>query len=86
MPSFFSTIHLRSLALSPVPETIPPLQRGQLTYYSPVDIKRWGVQHFLDVVAHTESLPIPNLGFTAEENTRMDELLCEERAAAARGL
>ena len=61
---------------------IPPLCWGQLTYYSPADIKRWGVQYFLDTVAYTEPLPIPDLGFTAEENARMDELLREERATA----
>lgn len=67
-------------------ETIPPLRWGQLTYYSPADIKRWGVQHFLATVAPTQELPIPDLGFTAEENARMNDLVREERAAAARGL
>lgn len=65
-----------------VPETIPPLRWGQLTCYSPADIKRWGVQRFLDTVAPTQPLPIPDLGFTAEENARMDELLREERTVA----
>lgn len=65
-----------------VPENIPPLRWGQLTCYSPADIKRWGVQHFLDTVAPTQALPIPDLDFTAEENARMDELLREERTAA----
>ncbi len=75
------------MTVSPAPEeVIPPLRWGQLTYYSPADIKRWGVQHFLDVVAPSEPLPIPDLGFTAQENARMDVLLREERAAAARGL
>lgn len=74
------------MAVSTLPDTIPPLRWGQLTYYSPADIKRWGVQRFLDAVAPAEPLPIPDLGFTAEENTRMDDLLREERAAAARGL
>ena len=71
------------MATPAVPETIPPLRWGQLTCYSPADIKRWGVQHFLDTVAPTQALPIPNLGFTAEENARMDELLREERTAAS---
>ena len=74
------------MAISTLPDSIPPLRRGQLTYYSPADIKRWGVQRFLDAVAPTEPLPIPDLGFTAEENARMDDLLREERDAAARGL
>jgi len=69
------------MAISSNPEAIPLLQWGQLTYYSPADIKRWGMQHFLDVVALTEPLLIPNLGFTAAENARMDELLREERDA-----
>lgn len=73
------------MAVSTLPN-IPPLRWGQLTYYSPADIKRWGVQHFLDAVAPTDPLPIPDLGFTAEEDKRMDELLQEERLAAARGL
>jgi len=68
------------------PEIIPPLRWGHLSCYSPADIKRWGVQHFLDTVAPTEPLPIPDLGFTAEENTCMDALLREERGVAARGL
>ena len=71
---------------STLPDTIPPLRWGQLTYYSPADIRRWGVQRFLDAVAPAAPLPIPDLGFTAEENARMDDLLREERAAAARGL
>ncbi len=74
------------MTASTASETIPPLRWGQLTYYSPADIKRWGVQHFLDTVAATQVLPIPDQGFTVEEETRMDELLREERAAAARGL
>jgi len=61
-------------------DNIPPLHLGQLTYYSPADIKRWGVQRFFDTVAYSEPLLIPDLGFTAEENAHMDELLGEERA------
>jgi hypothetical protein len=76
------------MALSPPtsPDAIPPLSWGRLTYYSPADIKRWGVERFLDAVAPTEPLPIPDLGFTAEENARMDDLLQQERDASARGL
>lgn len=66
-------------------ETIPSLRWGQLTCYSPADIKRWGVQHFLDTVAFTQEMPMPDLGFTVEENARMDELLHEERAATTCG-
>jgi hypothetical protein len=49
-------------------------------------MKRWDVQHFLDVVDPTEALPIPDLGFTTKEDERMEELLREKRAAVARGL
>lgn len=77
---------LKFMVAFPVSKTIPPLRWGQLTCYSPADIKRWGVQHFLDVVAPQTPLSIPDLGFTAEENAHMDELLREERAAAIKGL
>lgn len=57
-----------------------------MNLYSPTDIKRWGVQRFLDEVTRKEPLVIPDLGFTEEENRLMDEILREEREAAARGL
>lgn len=63
-------------------EPIPPLKRGRLNSYSPVDIKRWGVQRFLDAVCEKETIPIPDLGFSEEENRRMDEVLNEEREAS----
>ena len=78
--------YLKTMTIPTAPEAIPPLRWGQLTCYSPADIKRWGVQHFLETVAPTVPLPIPDLGFTAAENARMDDLLREERDAAARGL
>lgn len=67
-------------------EAIPPLKRGRLNSYSPADIKRWGVQRFLDEVCEKDPIPIPNLGFTEEENRRMDELLQEEKEASRDGL
>ena len=67
-------------------EPIPPLKRGQWNIYSPEDIKRWGVQRFLDEVCEKEPIQIPDLGFTDEENQRMDQILKEERDAAAHGL
>ena len=67
-------------------DSIPPLRPGRLNVYSPADIKRWGVERFLDVVAQKEPLPMPDLGFTAEENALMDEILRQERDEAARGL
>ena len=72
------------------PETltdeIPPMRKGRLNLYSPADIKRWGVERFLDTVCRKEPLEIPDLGFTDEENALMDEILREEREASARGL
>jgi hypothetical protein len=43
------------------------LQKGKTTSYRPEDIKRWGVNHFMNVVCEKENIIIPNLGFTNEE-------------------
>lgn len=67
-------------------DSIPLMRPGRMNIYSPADIKRWGVQRFLDTVCLKEPLQIPDLGFTAEENALMDEILREERDASARGL
>jgi hypothetical protein len=67
-------------------DVIPPLKPGQWNSYSPADIKRWGVERFLDEVCAKEPIAIPNLGFTEEENRRMDQILEEERQASANGL
>lgn len=67
-------------------QPIPPLKKGQWNSYSPADIKRWGVQRFLDEVCEKEPIQIPDLGFTQEENQRMDQILQQEREAAANGL
>lgn len=67
-------------------EPIPPLRRGQWNSYSPADIKRWGVQRFLDEVCEKEPIQIPDLGFTDQENQRMDQILQQEQEAAANGL
>lgn len=68
------------------PDPIPHLRPGQRTAYSPAAIRRWGVARFLAEVCPAEPLPIPDLGFTPEENARMDALLAQERAATADGL
>lgn len=47
--------------------------------YRPEDVNRWGTERFLHEVAPKDPIPIPDLGFTEEENKRMDELLREER-------
>ena len=66
-------------------EPIPPRKRGTNSY-NPADIKRWGVQRFLDERASQGPFIIPPMHFTEEENRRMDELLEEERQATANGL
>lgn len=66
-------------------EPIPPLKPGQWNSYRPEDIRRWGVQRFLDEVCAKEPFIIPDLGFTDEENQRMDEVLEQERQATAEG-
>lgn len=60
-------------------DKIPPMKPHQWNSYRPEDIKRWGVERFMDEVAPKEPFPIPDLGFTEEENRRMDELLKEEQ-------
>lgn len=67
-------------------EAIPHMKVGQWNSYRPEDVKRWGVERFLDEVAPEEPLEIPDLGFTEEENRRMDEILREEREAANNGI
>ena len=67
-------------------DEIPPLRPGKVTSYSPADIRRWGVQRFLDTVCRKEPLQIPDLGFTEEENRATDEVLRQEREATAHGL
>ena len=67
-------------------DEIPPMQPGRMNSYSTADIKRWGVERFLDAVCPKEPIPIPDLCFTEEENRLMDEILRQEREAAARGL
>lgn len=66
-------------------ELIPPMRRGANSY-KPEDIKRWGVQRFMNEIAPKEPLEIPDLGFSAGENRRMDEILAQEREALANGL
>lgn len=67
-------------------EKIPPMKPRQWNSYRPEDVKRWGVERFLDEVAPQESIPVPDFEFTDEENQRMDELLKEEQEHKERGL
>lgn len=56
---------------------IPPMKKGQLNVYKPSDIKRWGVERFLDATAVKEPFLMEFPEFTHEENLRMDQLLAE---------
>jgi len=66
-------------------EPIPPMRRGSNSY-RPEDILRWGVERFMNEVAPKEPFKIPSLGFSEEENRRMDEIMREERQVATDGL
>lgn len=46
--------------------------------YKPEDIKRWGVERFLDAVSPKEPFQF-GIEFSEEENRRMDEILEEEK-------
>jgi hypothetical protein len=65
-------------------EPIPPM-RTSGNSYSSADIRRWGVERFLNEMCSKEPFVIPDLGFTDEENRRMDEVLDQERQATADG-
>lgn len=58
-------------------DEIPRMKRGQLNIYKPSDIKRWGVNRFLEVTTVQEPFLLEFPEFTDEENRRMDELLAE---------
>ena len=58
-------------------DEIPPMKKGQLNVYKPSDIKRWGVERFLEATAVREPFLLEFPEFTDEENRRMDELLAE---------
>lgn len=66
-------------------EPIPPMRRGANSY-KPEDIRRWGVQRFMDEIAPKEPFEIPDLRFSDEENRKMDEILQQEKEASANGL
>lgn len=56
---------------------IPPMKKGQLNIYKPSDIKRWGVQRFLEETSVKEPFLLEFPEFTDQENKRMDALLAE---------
>lgn len=66
-------------------EDIPPRKPG-INSYRPEDIKRWGVQRFLDAQEALGPFEMPDFEFTEEENRRMDEVIEQERQATADGL
>lgn len=66
-------------------EPIPPMRRGANSY-KPEDIWRWGLQRFMDEIAPKKPLEIPDLGFSEEENRRIDELLKQEQQSTANDL
>jgi hypothetical protein len=43
-------------------EPIPPMRRGDNSY-KPEDIRRWGVQRFMDAGAPKLPFEMPNFGF-----------------------
>ncbi|QKZ11812.1 hypothetical protein [Spirosoma sp. KUDC1026] len=60
-----------------IDDEIPPMKKGQLNVYKPSDIKRWGVERFLEATAVKEPFLREFPDFTEAENRRMDELLAE---------
>lgn len=59
-------------------EHIPTIKERGSNIYKPEDIKRWGVERFLDAVSPKEPFRF-GIQFTEEENRRMDEILEEEK-------
>ncbi len=61
-------------------EKIPLLKPHTWNSYRPEDVKRWGIKRFLSEVSPQYPIPVPDLGFTVEEDQRMDEILKEDQA------
>lgn len=59
-------------------EHIPTIKERGSNVYKPEDIKRWGVERFLDTVSPKKSFQF-GIEFTEEENRRMDEVIAEEK-------
>ena len=59
-------------------EHIPTIEERGSNVYKPEDIKRWGVERFLNAVSPREPFQF-GIEFTDEENGRMDEILREEK-------
>ncbi|GAB4015659.1 hypothetical protein [Spirosoma koreense] len=56
---------------------IPPMKSGHLNSYKPEDIRRWGVERFLEATVVKDPFNRIFPEFTEEENRKMDELLAE---------
>ncbi|WP_460935464.1 hypothetical protein [Spirosoma humi] len=59
-------------------EHIPTIEEQGSSIYKPEDIKRWGVERFLDAVSPKEPFQF-GIEFTEEENRRMDDILEAEK-------
>lgn len=69
--------------MSFVPNPIQQMRAQGRTSLRPEDIKAYGVQRFLDEQEERGPLPALNIVFSEEENRLMDQILAEERQAAA---
>ncbi len=60
-------------------EPIPTIKERGSNIYRPSDIKRCGVERFLEATAVRDPLLLEFPEFTDEESRRMDEVLEEEK-------
>jgi len=60
-----------------IEDEIPLMKRGRINSYKPEDIRRWGVERFLEATAVREPFLLEFPEFTEEENRRMDKILAE---------
>lgn len=59
-------------------EHIPTIKERGSNVYKPEDIKRWGVERFLNAVSPKEPFQF-GIEFTDEENRRMNAIVEEEK-------
>ena len=59
-------------------EHISTIKERGSNVYKPNDIKRWGVERFLDAVSPKEPFYF-GIEFSEEESRRVDEILAEEK-------
>ncbi len=58
---------------------IPLMKKGKANSYRPDDIKKWGIQRFLETVCSKEPIIVPDFNFSKEENKKMEEIILEEK-------